>query len=157
MLAPLKPECSWLPLSWAWGWQLFKNSICYRPVEWVNSSARAPSVFQDRYFGGSSSQVQVLKVEVSDVGFKSFVPQGRDLSSLCVIVQRVGFMARLCFCFSYLFQCGFLHICLCVGITQPAFQFFSDEIVSSIVEDSVCSWEEMSSGSSHTAILNWNL
>ena len=35
--------------------------------------------------------------------------------------------------------------------------FVSEEVVSYIAVDSLCPWEEVSSGSSYVAVLNWNL
>ena len=44
----------------------------------------------------------------------------------------------------------------CVVVIQPAFRFFKEEIVPYVAVDSVCPWEEVSSGSSYVTILNWN-
>lgn len=58
---------------------------------------------------GVVSQAPVLKVWVTDVGYKHFAPQGEALlssSPLWVTALGVGFMARLCCSLSYLFLCG---------------------------------------------------
>lgn len=59
----------------------------------------------------------------------------------------MGFMARLCPSFSFLFDVVFFLFTQCVVITQPAFRPLKEEIVPYVAIDSVCPLE-VKSGSS---------
>ena len=45
----------------------------------------------------------------------------------------------------------------CVGVAYLVFRFLSEESFSYVPIDLLCLWENVSSGSSHVAILNWNI
>ena len=49
---------------------------------------------------------------------------------------------------------GFFSFAQCVVVAQPTFRFFSEEVVPHLAVDSVCTWEDVSSGSFYVAILN---
>lgn len=58
----------------------------------------------------------------------------------------VRFMVRICLSLFYSFLIAFPPFTWCVGVTQLVFGFFLEITVSCIAVDSVCSWEEESSG-----------
>lgn len=99
-------------------------------------------------------------LEVPDVGAKtlSFREKLRVLSSLQTVgpCSGMGFMAGLCPSLSTCFQVGLLLFARCVGVAQPVFSFFPEEAVPYVTVDSVCSWREVSSGSSYFPILSWS-
>lgn len=67
-------------------------------------------------------------------------------------------MLRSCLPLSYPFNVGFFSFAQCVGLAQLVSGFLSEEKFFSFVAiDSVCPWEEMSSGASYVTILNQNL
>ena len=76
-----------------------------------------------------------------------------DPSWLSVATLGVVFWVRLCLCVSYLLWCGPFTTC-CERAVQLLFRSFSERIVPYVVADLMCSWEEMSSGSSNTAVLD---
>ena len=105
--------------------------------------------------------MQVLKVGMPDVKFKSFAPQGEaqscEVSSqLQVAVPRVGFMVKLSLGLSYLFWCGFFFlVCQMCGSSSSGLGFLLEEIVLCVAVDALCLQEEvMSSGFLYVAILN---
>lgn len=67
-------------------------------------------------FCGLVTQVHILKVGVSELGFKSSTPQEEawSLSSFLIVGRHAGvvYMVRLCLSLSYRFRCGCFHICL---------------------------------------------
>ena len=44
----------------------------------------------------------------------------------------------------------------CVGVPQLVSEFLSEIILPYLTIDSLCPWEEVSSGTSYVAIWNWN-
>lgn len=68
-------------------------------------------------------------------------------------------MTRLCLGLSYLLQCGFFLICPTCRSCSAIFCFcfcFPEGVVPYVAVDSMCPWEEVRSGPSYTAILNWS-
>lgn len=108
----------------------------------------SPVDFQNQ---GLVSHAQVFKVGMSDVEFEPFAPHGEALGFELprrVTAPGVGFMARLCPSFSYLFDVVYILFAQCVVITQPAFWLLYEEIVPYVAVDLVCPLEETYSGSS---------
>ena len=71
----------------------------------------------------------------------------------------MGFIATSCLSLSYLFPRGFFFFFIClirVGVTQLVFEFPSEGSIVYVAIGLVCRWEEVSSGDSYVAILNWN-
>lgn len=86
---------------------------------------QAPLGFKTRYFGGSS-QMQVLKHGVPDVGFINFATQGEvQVCEFLSDLSQCGreYMAKSCLSFSHPLPCGFLSFTRCVGIIYLVFQF----------------------------------
>lgn len=110
---------------------------------------------------GVVSQLQVLKVGVHNAGLKLFAPKGDTLDiefppnygSLCTSWG----LQQDCLSISYPLKCGFFSFAQCVGIAELVFRvFFPEEIGPHLAIDSVCLWEEVSSGSSYLPVLNQN-
>ena len=100
---------------------------------------------------GLVSQAQVLKVEVPNVGFKPFAPQGEAHgcvpSRLWVSALHVGFLVTLCSTLPHPLHCGLPLISL-VQMSCSVSRFSSEEIFQYVATDSVCLWKEMSPRSS---------
>lgn len=68
-------------------------------------------VFQNYMFWGLVSHVQVLKVEVPNLGFKPFAPQGEplasDFPSDSVLHTRSGIYGEIVPSLCYMLQCVF--------------------------------------------------
>lgn len=54
-------------------------------------------------------------------------------------------------------SCGIFSFAWYIEVAQLGFRFLSEEIVLCIAANSVCPREEVSSGASYVAILNWNI
>lgn len=113
--------------------------MCYNLVSLTDER---PTGFYSYMFWEFISQVQVLKAEVSDVGFKSFVIWGEapgaedplESESPC----QVGFMTSLGLSLSYPLQCAFCLFVCPKYKSWSASYFFSEKIFPYIAIDSVC-------------------
>lgn len=113
-------------------------------------------------FWGLISQVQILKVGMSNKDFKAYIPREKlQFLSPFLIVGHLAtgwvygknvsqpFLPALMFLFVYLSDK--LVTLLVFGVF-----IFSEEIVPYVAVDSVYLWKEMNSGSSYIGILNQN-
>lgn len=76
---------------------------------------------------------------------------------LRITARRVWFLVTLCLRLSYTLWHGFSLICLLCRNGLASFQgFFQRIIVLYVAVDLACPSEQVSSGSSYIAILNWN-
>lgn len=142
---------------------------CTRPLRTISLFAIALWVswmwdlwaFKTRCWLGLISQVKILKVGVSVVGFKLFTPQeeslGFEFSPDCrSLYMRWSIWWDCVSASSTCFDVGFSLFIQCVGVSQLALGFLSEEIVPYVAVDVVCLWE-MNSGNSYVAILKWIL
>lgn len=114
-------------------------------------------------FLGLVTHKQIPRVGVPHVGHRLHAPQ--EKASFCELLLdslivgcsvRVGFLVRMCLCFSYPSQCTLFIFC-CGRSVQLVFRNFSEGIAAHRAVDLLCLWEEASSGSSEAAILNHSL
>lgn len=119
-----------------------------------------PVVFQRQMFQRIVWQVQVLKVQVPDMGFKTFTPQGEAL-----VLGSLLIWSRHVICgvdgenVSHFLLPALLWVFLICSIcrSSASFQiFFSEEIFPNVAVESVHPWK-MSLASFYGAIFNWNL
>lgn len=87
--------------------------------------------------------MHVLKVGVSDVGFKCFTPQGADPSfkfppKCAFLLLGWGLWQDCVSASSTHFSVVFYSFSWCVVITQPDFTFFREEIIPYVAVDSLC-------------------
>lgn len=105
-------------------------------------------------FRGFISQAEVLKVVVPSVGSKPYTPQ-REAGS-CELPPSLSLLQGwdCVWGFPAHFRVGVFSLASRVRVTQVVSRFLSEGIVLCVAEDSVCLWEEVSSGFSFVTVLN---
>lgn len=107
--------------------------------------------FGARCVGGSILQVEVLKVMYFILGPNPFTPPGKvgswEFSPDCTLLcEGEVYGKNMSKPFLSIFYCFSPPLTWYVGVTQLVFGFLLEILVSCIAVDSVCSWEEESSG-----------
>lgn len=97
-----------------------------------------------------------LKRWVLHVGSKHFAPQG-EASPNCMILWWGCGLWRVYVSISFPFDVGDMGILAwCGEVSNLISAFLSEEIVLCVAVDSMYPWDEVSSGGSYVAILDWN-
>lgn len=116
--------------------------------------------FQSEVFWMSFSQ-EVLKVGAPDTEVEALHASGRRWelwvpSQLCDALQDWGLRQDCVSASPTRFTVWFFLPTQCLGVPQLLSEFLSELILPYLTIDSLCPWEEVSSGTSYVAIWNRN-